>query len=447
MSSTALLLLGPMALFIPVLLLRRFRLVSSLLTVLALAAEAYGCFRLPPDAGLELLGQVVSLGEAGHLALSWVAGASALLALAQAVFPHRVIHASLLLPLVSIAGLALAVEPLSLALPVLWLAVCVSVFLFVARRGSFTRVFRFPVLTALALPAFLVAFVLLRQTPLANPDQPPPWGAIALLLTFGGAAYLSLFPFHAGSPALGESGSPLAAGWALGVLQPIALITLARTLAAYPELAAQPAARQAALIIGAASAVVGAVFASSANRAGRMLGYTAIPAMGGLYAALAAGAARTPFFWMGVFGYSAGVILASIGLAGMEGKEGAGSISDWAGMVYGRGASLALLLAGAWGLCGLPAGIGFWAHRALLPVTQGLSSGMWLVLLLAPLAAAFGWGRALWVAARRGGASVSEGIAARAFAWALALLALMTFIWPMPLIQLGEAFARAFGSQ
>ena len=448
MPSTAYLLGAPLVLLLPVYLFRRLRPWGAILSAVVLALETYACLRLPPDVGWVVYGRAVALSEGGRIALAWIAGASALLAVAHAFATSDSSPAVFLLPAVSFAGLALAVGPFPLAFLTLWIAMLLAAFLFRASSVAACRgLSQFLALTAVGIPAFLLAAVLLARSLAVGPDEVPPWNSIAILIVAGSAAWLSFFPFHAWLPGLVGTGQPLAAGWVAGIVQPLVLVTLARVMQVYPELAAQPQAQHIVLIAAAVSAAVGAIGAAFARRPGRMLGYTALTAMAPLFVVTYASAGISTSFWMAALAYSAAVVLASIGLAGVERDGKPVTLSDWSAAARGRGASVALLLSGALSLCGLPLGVGFWAHITLRANLPAVPAAALLILQAAPLVAAIGWWRVLRASAQgQEGKTQPLSRAAQAFFWALALLSAALFVWPVPLARLAEAFARAFGS-
>jgi NADH:ubiquinone oxidoreductase subunit 2 (subunit N) len=447
--STPYLLLGPLVLFLPLYLVRRAKPWAGLAAAAALALTAYGCLHLPPDEGMVLFERTFALDGLARMALAWIAGGAALLAAGHAIAGSDSSPAVFLLPAVSAAGLALAVEPFPLALLAVWIAMLVAMFLFRPEGAGAARgVSQFIVLTAVSLPAFLAASILLARALTASMEEIPPWGIIAVLFVIGSVAWLSLVPFHAWGPGLMGAGQPMSGGWVVGILQPLALFTFVRVLLAHPDLAAEPLAQQIALVAAAASAALGAVFAATTQHPGRMLGYTALAGIAPLFAVLYASAGvLSPFHWMAVLGYSAGVVLASVGLAGIQRGGQPGTLAGLAGAARERGAALALLLCAALGLCGLPLGVGFWTHGALRPDMPAMPANALLVFQIAPLAAAFGWWRVLRAATRgREGEPVALGRTASAVFWALAAAAVMLVVWPWPLSRLAEALARAFGS-
>lgn len=448
MPSTAYLLGAPVLLLLPLYLFRRLRPWGAILPAAALAMEAYVCLRLPPDAGLVIADRVVALGEGGRLALAWIAGAAALLAAAHFFAASDSSPAVFLLPGVSLAGLALAVEPFPLALLTLWIAMLAATFLFRANHTLAARgLSQFLALTVVGIPAFLMAAILLSRAVAIGPDEVPPWGSIAVLLVVGSMAWLSLFPFHAWLPGVMGSGQSLGAGWVAGILQPLMLVTLARVMQAYPELPAQPQAQQISLIAAVATAAVGAVGAACARRPGRTLGFAAMTAMAPLFVVSQTSAGLTPSFWMAGLAYSAAITLASTGLAGVERDGVPRTLPGWASAAQGRGAAVALLLSAALSLCGLPLGVGFWKNLALRVDLPAMPAMALLILQAAPLVAAIGWWRVLRASAQGAeGRAQPLSRAAQVFFWTLTLLSSVFFIWPAPLAHLAEALARVFGS-
>jgi NADH:ubiquinone oxidoreductase subunit 2 (subunit N) len=145
--------------------------------------------------------------------------------------------------------------------------------------------------------------------------------------------------------------------------------------------------------------------------------------------------------------YSAAIVLASVGLEGVERDDMPVTLPGWAAAAQGRGAAVALLLSAALSLCGLPLGVGFWANSALRANLPAMPTTALLILQAAPLVAAIGWWRVLRASAQgQEGGTQPLSRAAKAFFWTLALLSAAFFIWPAPLARLAEALARAFGS-
>lgn len=448
MPPTATLLLWPLLVSVPALLIRRFRPWAHLLSAIALAMEAYGALHLPQDGGFVLLGSGMQLMEPGRLALAFVAAASAVLAVVDAVYSRRSATGPGLLWLTAVAGLALSAGALPQAPLILWLAVPLATLTFQpASRTSNTGILRALALTPLSLILFEVAAVLISQTPLLDPTLTPPWSLVATLVTLGAAAWLSLFPFYAWAPGIARGGHPEAAAWVLGIFQPLVLFLFARVMTVYPDLAPFLAAEPLAPILALATVVAGAVFAAAARRPGHLWGYSSILATGWLFAGFLLGAgAKAPAYWAGVLGYAVSTIVTAAGMAAVESSGDGTRLSDWTGIAYRRSAGVALLLVGGLSLCGLPLSVGLWAYNPNLPAALGLPEAATIAFRLAPLLAAFGWWRLLWTALQRPSQMhPAQSRLQAAVTYTFVALAAAAFVWSGVWLRLGEALVSAFG--
>lgn len=448
MTPTAYLLLGPLALFALLYALGGTRRWGAVFAAVGLALEAYACLRLPADSGLAVLEHTLSLDAAARMALAWAAGASALLALASAFLSTQAASAVFLLPAVSGIGAALAMEPGLLSLAVMGVVMSLAAWLFQARSAPAGRgAARMLVAGAIGLCAFTVADVLLTRALTAEVEQVPPWAAIGTLTVIGAAAYLGLFPFLAHLRGMADAGQPLAAGWAIGVFQPLVLVHLSRAAGASPELLATAPVSALVLAVALVGALLGGVFAAASDRPARMLTYSALVGMSVLYLRIVAPDVRaSSAYWLAVAGYSLAVVLASIAIAAVERHGSPLYVADWTGAAGRATASLALLMVGALGLCAMPVGIGFWVHGGQTPLSP---APVWVQrgLAAAPLLAGAGWWRVLWAALRvRTDASPGVSRLVGACLWVLVFAATTLFVRPSPLLRIVNAFVAALGS-
>ncbi len=447
--STAYLLLGPLALFVALFLLGGTRRWGAVVAAAGLAAEAFACLSLPADAGVMILEHTVVLGGAARMALAWAAGASALLALVAAFLPAHAPSAVFLLPAVSVAGVALALETGLPSLAAMGLALLLAAWLFHGRGAEAGRgASRVLPIAAVGLGAFTVADVLLTRALTAEMEQTPPWATIGVLAVVGVVAFLGLFPFAAAHRGMADAGQPLAAGWASGILGPLVLLNLARAVGAHPELLTAAPAHSLALAVALAGALLGGVFAAASDRPQRTLAYTALVGMSVLFLRMVAADGRVPAaYWLGVAGYSVAVVLAAIALAVVERDGLPLRLADWTGAAVADAAAVALLMVAVLGLCGVPTGVGFWAYGGQVNAMPSMPAWAERGLIAAPLLAGIGWWRVLWTATRTPKeARVGSGRVASAGLWLLAAAALATFIWPSPLLHAVNAFAAAVGS-
>ncbi|MDH7490286.1 MAG: hypothetical protein QHH80_12375 [Anaerolineae bacterium] len=447
--STAYLLLGPLALFVVLFLLGGTRRWGATVAAAGLAVEAFACLRLPADAGVMVLEHTVALGGAARMGLAWAAGASALVALVAAFLPAHAPSAVFLLPVVSVAGAALALEPGPLSLAAMGLALPLAAWLFHGRGAEAGRgASRVLPIAAVGLCAFALADALLTRALTAEVEQTPPWATIGVLAVVGVAAFLGLFPFAAAHRGMADAGQPLAEGWASGILGPLVLVNLARAVGAHPELLTAAPAHSLVLAVALTGALLGGVFAAASDRPSRTLAYTALVGMSVLFLRMVAADGRvSATYWLGVAGYSVAVALAAIALAVVERDGLPLRITDWTGAAVGDAAAVALLMVAVLGLCGMPAGVGFWAYGGQASAMPSMPAWAQRGLVAGPLIAAIGWWRVLWTATRTPKeARAGSGRLASAALWLLAAAALATFIWPSVLLRAVSAFAAAIGS-
>lgn len=448
MPSTAYLLLGPLALFAPLYLLGGGRRWGAGIAAAGLALEAFACLRLPADSGVVILEHALTLGAEGRMALAWAAGASALLALASAFLPACAPTAVLLLPAVSAAGAALALEPGLPALAAMGLALLLAAWLFQTRSATAGRgAVRMLVGGAMGLCTLALADVLVARALTAEVEQAPPWATVGVLVVVGVAAYLGLFPFSAYLRGVADAGQPPVVGWAIGVFGPLLLVNLARAVEAHPELLTAAPAQSLALPVAVAGALLGGAFAVASDRPSRMLAYSALVGASILFLRLVAADERAgAVYWLGVAGYSVAVVSASVALAAVERDGRPLRLADWTGVAVRDPAAVALLAVAALGLCALPVGAGFWAYGGQASPPQ---APIWAErgLVAAPLLASAAWWRVLWAATRGPReARAGSGRVASGCLWLLAAAALALFVWPDPLLRLASAFAAALGS-
>ncbi len=448
MPSTTYLLLGPLALFAPLYLLAGGRRWGAGVAAAGLAVEAFACLRLPADSGVVILEHSLVLGAAGRVALAWAAGASALLALASAFLRSYAPTAVLLLPAVSAAGVALALEPGLPALAAMGLALPLAAWLFRPRSAIAGRAaVRMLVAGAMGLCAFVLADVLVTRALTAEVEQVPPWATVGVLAVVGMAASLGLFPFSAYLRGMADAGQPPAVGWAIGIFGPLLLVNLARAVGAHPELLAAAPAHSLALPVAAAGALLGGAFAAASDRPSRMLAYSALVGVSILFLRLVAADGRADAaYWLGVVGYSVAVVLASVAIAAVERDGLPLRLADWTGAAGRNSGALALLMVAALGLCALPVGAGFWAYGGQ---AAAASAPSWAErgLVAAPLLASAAWWRVLWAATRDPReARAGSGWLASGCLWLLAAAALALFVWPAPLLHAANALAAALGS-
>ncbi len=234
---------------------------------------------------------------------------------------------------------------------------------------------------ALAVPFFLIAAWYIDQAPL-NPDNLEPLRIAGWLLIAGFVLLIQPVPLHVAVPAVAGQAPPVVAVflWAGG--QAIVLFLLQRFLVTYPWLGDAVDSARWLLWLGVFTALLGGAMTAAQRRLGRMIGYAVLYDYGILIVALGLrGTAGLPTaIWLlvtrtfSLFTLAAGAAAIRHYMAGdtYERIRGAASRLPWA---------VVALIAGGFGLAGLPLTAQFASRWALFQLV-GEVDPRWTVLLV-----------------------------------------------------------------
>ncbi len=376
--------------------LRRFESVAALIAAGLSLLLAVGLWRLPLDAPAKIAGRPVNMGQvvawedlsfhinpaSRPLLVFLFATAAVAFILAWRTYQGRTFYPFGLL-LLALWSVVLMLQPLTLTPLAVVLAAVLSVFLIQAGRPGETHgAWRQLLFPALAAPFFLVAAWYIEQAPL-NPDNQEPLRIAGWLFIAGFVLLLQPAPLHVAVPAVAGKAPPVVAAFLWTGGQSITLYLLQRFLVTYPWLGDAVDSARWLLWLGVFTAVLGGTMTAVQRRLGRMTGYAALYDYGVLIVALGLrGTAGLPTaIWLLVTRTIALFTLAA-GAAGIRHYmasdaytriRGAASRLPWAVMA---------LIAGGFGLAGLPLTAQFASRWALLQLV-GEIDARWTVLLVA----------------------------------------------------------------
>lgn len=394
---------GPVLLFgllfvvvIAVYLLRRFEPLAALIASITSALIAFGLWQLPLNAPARVAGRPVNLG----MVLAWeditlritpasrallvflFAMAAVAFILAWRTYQGRSFYPFGLL-LLALWSVVVLLQPLTYTPLAVVLAAVLSVFLIQAGRPGDTQgAWRQLLFPALAVPFFILAGWFIDQSPL-NPDDLTPFQTAGWLLIVGFVLLLQPAPLHVAVPAVAGQAPPVVAAflWAGG--QAVTLFLLQRFLVTYPWLSEAVDSAQWLLWLGIFTAVVGGVMAAAQSRLGRLLGYAGLYDYGVLIVALGLrGTAGLPTaIWL-LITRTVALLTMAAGAAAVRHYMASDSFDRLRGAVSRMPWAVVALIAGGFGLAGLPLTAQFASRWALLQLVTE-SDPRWTLLLIA----------------------------------------------------------------
>jgi formate hydrogenlyase subunit 3/multisubunit Na+/H+ antiporter MnhD subunit len=375
--------------------LRRVEPVASLLAAAITLLLAIGLWRLPLAAPVKLARRPVIIGQGlawGDLVFQITPASRALLVflliaaalafvLAWQTYQGRTFYPFGLV-LLALWGGAVMLQPLILAPFALVLASIVAVFLIQAGRPGSTRgAWRQLLFPTLAAPLFVIASWYIDQAPL-NPDDTTPYRIAGWLLIAGFILLLQPAPLHVAIASVAEQAPPVVAAFLWIGGQSVTLFLLQRFLVTYPWLASAVDSARWLLWLGVFTAVLGGALTAAQRRLGRMLGYASLYDYGILIVALSLrGTAGLPTaIWL-LLTRTIALLTLATGTAlirhhmesdRLEGIAGAASRLPWA---------VVALIAGGFGLVGMPLTAQFAPRWALLQLVAE-EDPRWAIILL-----------------------------------------------------------------
>ncbi|MBN1219993.1 MAG: hypothetical protein JXM69_13785 [Anaerolineae bacterium] len=376
------------------------------------AGAAWLALQLPPGLIVNLLGRPVELDRLSQITLALLFAAAALLFLIafpfapskrnQTTFNETSRRGQTFHP-VGLATLGVFVAAsisghLGITAILIEVAVVLAVFIIQGRRLESTRAAqRFLVTMSLALPLFLLAAWRIDQYQLGGGIQPATYLVqTAMLVGFGFALWLAVFPCHSWLTTLATEATPSAAALGLITFPLVTLSILMRLLADQPWLTVSTPLAWAMVIAGGGTALAGGILASVQRGFSPLLGYTALYDLGCLLAVLGLGGeAAVITLLVGLTVRALALILIAACLVTIQLHTASDGFAQITGLARRLPvATVGLALAGLT-LAGTPLTIGFPLRWQLLQSVVKINP-IWPVLLtLAGLGVAIGYLRGL----------------------------------------------------
>jgi multicomponent Na+:H+ antiporter subunit D len=371
----------PLAMAPIVYFLRRWPITASLSAFVTVLVTAGLCLRLPLDNPVYMLGRELVLDHASQMVVVFILITAAILFLCN-WFTSRQVR-----PEHSRRAQDIAFVPFGLAiLGLLSGAATIRLFLFAAlfleaaaivavfaiqcdqrcselgrREGqrSTQPALRYLVMTALALPCFLVT-AWLFELHARNPHNVALAEPALTLLALGFAILLGAVPFQAWLPAVAVKASPTVTAFLIGTVHPILFLLLTSLFQRHPWLIADNQAFQLLTLGGLLTALVGGFLALGQQDFGRLLAYTALSDLGCLLLGLGTGSMEgLTATALQLVNRSLALVLASVGLATLRRYVPSDAFADLGNVARRMPLVSAGLLAGLLSLAGFPLTGGF----------------------------------------------------------------------------------------
>jgi formate hydrogenlyase subunit 3/multisubunit Na+/H+ antiporter MnhD subunit len=400
----------PLALAGVIYALRRWAMLTALLSVGTALALGIAIVVLPLGRTVELWGREIVMGgtisllgrelvleEVDRIAIAFLyLTAAGIFALAWQVSPRAMVF-PVGFGLLSLLSGSLLIRPLIYASLLLEVAIALSIFALQPEdRGPTRGGLQYLSFSLLALPGLLIIHWLMERYAL-TPDNTALLDTAAVLLTLSFALLLGSVPFHPWIPALASDSEPLASAFVFTVNNGAIWFLLLAFLETYPDLSAYPSFAPLVSSAGLVMVIVGGLFAASQRSLGRLMGYGSLVDSG--VALVALGLVSEQGLALALFALLVrplGVALMAAGLKGLRAQRPDGDGPD-ALRGLGRKApwsTLAFLIGGL-SIAGLPISGGFaarWAlYRALAPANLSVA----LVMMFASTGIIIGMWRAL----------------------------------------------------
>ena len=402
----------PLAMAPIVYFLRRWPIAASLSASVTALVTAGLCLRLPLNDPAYVLGRELALDHPSRMVVVFILVTAAILFLcawftSQSPFPRqdfgelsRAAQDIAFIPFgLAILGLLSGAATMRLflfATLLLEIAAIVAVFAIQGDQQGSTRAgLRYLVMTALALPCFLVA-AWLFELHARNPHNVALAEPAVTLLALGFAILLGAVPFQAWLPAVAVEAPPMVTAFLIGTVNPVLLLLLTSLFQRHPWLIADNQAFQLLTVGGLLTALVGGLLALGQQDFGRLLAYAALSDLGclllGLGTASIEGLTATA---LQLVNRSLALVLASAGLAILRRYASSDAFADLGNVAQRMPLVSAGLLAGLLSLAGFPLTGGFASRWPIYRLVYQENHLYAIALVLSGGAVAFGCWRGL----------------------------------------------------
>lgn len=350
----------PLAMAPIVYFLRRWPMAASLSASITAMVTAGLCLRLPLDDPVYVLGRELVLDHPSRMVVVFILVTAAILFLCTWFTSQNQSFIPFGLVILGLLSGAATMRPFLFAVLLLEIAAIVAVFAIQGdQQGSTRASLRYLIITALALPCFLVAawlFELHARYPhnaaLAEPA--------VTLLALGFAILLGAVPFHAWLPAMAVEASPTVTAFLLGTVHPVLFLLLASLFQRNPWLIADNQVFRLLTVGGLSTALIGGLLALGQKDFGRLLAYAALSDLGCLLLGLGTASIEDlTATVLQLVNRSLALVLAGVGLTALRRYAFSDVFADLGNVARRMPLVSAGLLAGLLSLAGFPLTGGF----------------------------------------------------------------------------------------
>jgi NADH-quinone oxidoreductase subunit N len=424
--------------------------VSLLLALLAWVLPIDNAIKLGPisvevSSTATILGRsfVLNSGDSRLLALIFLLGG--VFFLAGLMLRVNRFFAPLGLAMISLLVAALAVEPFLFSALLIEMAVLVSVPLLSPPGHPVGKgVLRYLIFQTLAMPFILFAGWVFGGVEI-NPADTQLLVQSVVLMGFGFAFWLAVFPLYTWIPLLTEEVSPLMAGFVLSLLPTVILFLMLHFFNGFPWLWQYPVLRTALRLVGVLMAATGGAWAIFERNLNRLLGYAVIIENGYALLALSLGDANgLNLFAMMFLPRLVALLLWSGGLTLLAGG-GSLTFAETGALLRRKPVASVGMLIAIFSMGGLPLLAGLPARLALLQSVSEVSFSIVLWAALGSVGLLFGGGRILsYMVLGEGKWQIEEGWVQRIALSAGALILLLAGVFPGWFLPLMSPLLAAF---
>jgi len=389
---------------------RRWSMLSALLSIGTTLVLGLVIMLLPLGQTVELWGRQIVMGgtvsflgrelileEVDRIAIAFLyLTASGIFLLAWQVSPS-----GLLFPvgfgMLSLLSGSLLIRPLIYAVLLVEMAIAISVFALQPEgRPPARGVLKYLAFSLLALPGLLVIHWLMDRYAL-TPDDTRLLDMAAILLAFSFALLMGSVPFYMWVPSMADDSDPLASAFVFSVNHGAIWFLLLAFLETYPRLSSYARFDSIASGAGLAMVSVGGILAASQRHFGRLMGFGALIDSGVALVALGMGSEQgLALALLSLLVRPFGLALMAAGIGGLEARSDQGlSMEDVSGLARRAPWSTFAFVSGAVSTAGLPVSAGFAGRWTLFRAVGSSSFTSVLTMVAAGVGLMFGVGRAL----------------------------------------------------
>jgi NADH-quinone oxidoreductase subunit N len=337
-------------------------------------------FKLAPS--ITFLGRRLVLGLNDQPLLTLIYGSALVwFATAPAVHTLRRLN-SLGLAIVALLVAALAVEPFLYAALLIEMAVLLSIpLLSTPRKSPGKGLIRFLILQTLGMPFILFSGWLLAGID-ANPGDLGLVQQAAILIGFGFAFLLAIFPFYSWIPLLMEETSPIMIGFILWMFPTVVLLFGLGFLDHYSWLREAPALGKILTTVGLIMVVSGGILAAFQKHLGRIMGYAVISETGFSILTLSLlGTSGLNLFFMLLVPRTLSLTVWTLSLSILYGEVPTQFLNDSKGLIRSWPFATTGIVLSNLAIAGMPLLAGFPPHLAIWEGLASISSSttIWVV--------------------------------------------------------------------